>query len=228
VDAVARLNDVVKRQDSSERNHIVWLDCEMTGLSIDQPGPGGVFDEIVEIGVIVTDGNLTPVNDGINLVIKPSDASLSNMNSFVTEMHRSSGLLEKIPAGISVAEAEQRVLGYLKKSLPGGRQSAPMGGNTISMDRRFLAKYMPAIEDYVHYRNVDVSGIKELVGRWFPYIKEAAPKKTGNHRALSDAVDSIRELAYYRELLFNVSAIADDRVRKSAAAAAALFDGIGS
>lgn len=200
----------------------------MTGLSIDHPGPGGVFDEIVEIGVIVTDGNLTPVNDGINIVIKPSDEALRNMNSFVTDMHRTSGLLDKLPTGISVDDAQKKVMAYLKSSLPGGRQSAPMGGNTISMDRRFLAKYMPDVEDFVHYRNVDVSGIKELVGRWFPYIKDAAPKKTGNHRALSDAVDSIRELAYYRELLFNVKAIADSRVRASAAAAAALYEGIGS
>lgn len=219
---------MVKRQDSSALNYIVWLDCEMTGLVIDRPGPDGVFDEIIEIGVLVTDGNLTPVNDGINIIIKPSDAALKNMNSFVTEMHRTSGLLDKVPSGIPVGEAQKKVMAYLKSSVPTGRQSAPMGGNTIAMDRRFLAKYMPEVEDFVHYRSIDVSAIKELVGRWFPYVKEAAPKKTGNHRALSDAVDSIRELAYYRALLFNVNAIADDRVRRVAKAAAALYEGIGS
>ncbi len=219
---------MVDRQDSDGQGHIVWLDLEMTGLNAISPDSDAILDEIVEIGVIVTDGNLKPVNEGINLVVKPSDKALHNMNSFVTEMHRTSGLLEKIRDGISVTEAEKQVMEYLKKSVPGGRQSAPMGGNTISMDRRFLAKYMPTVEDYVHYRNIDVSALKELLRRWFPYVTD--PKvfeKKGGHRALADAVDSIRELAYYRALLLKVPRIGDAKVKKSAQEAMELFPGLG-
>lgn len=219
---------MVDRQDSEGQGHIVWLDLEMTGLNAISPDSDAILDEIVEIGVIVTDGNLKPVNEGINLVVKPSEKALHNMNSFVTEMHRTSGLLEKIRDGISVTEAEKQVMEYLKKSVPGGRQSAPMGGNTISMDRRFLAKYMPTVEDYVHYRNIDVSALKELLRRWFPYVTD--PKvfeKKGGHRALADAVDSIRELAYYRALLLKVPRIGDAKVKKSAQEAMELFPGLG-
>lgn len=219
---------MVDRQDSDGQGHIVWLDLEMTGLNAISPDSDAILDEIVEIGVIVTDGNLKPVNEGINLVVKPSEKALHNMNSFVTEMHRTSGLLEKIRDGISVTEAEKQVMEYLKKSVPGGRQSAPMGGNTISMDRRFLAKYMPTVEDYVHYRNIDVSALKELLRRWFPYVTD--PKvfeKKGGHRALADAVDSIRELAYYRALLLKVPRIGDAKVKKSAQEAMELFPGLG-
>lgn len=196
---------------------IVWLDCEMTGLAINGEDPTK-DDEIVEIGVIVTDGNLVPLDEGISLVIKPSDRAFDSMNKFVRQMHTASGLLEKIPDGISVSEAESKVMEYLKKHIP-QRQTAQMGGNTIHMDRRFLAKYMPKVEEYVHYRSVDVSAIKELCLRWFPDVFEAMPQKVGNHRALADAIESIRELTYYRELFFKLKKFDNDQLADAAAKA---------
>jgi oligoribonuclease len=202
----------------NDKRFIVWLDLEMTGLNINTSEAGMRDDEIVEIGVIVTDGNLVPQDKGLQLVIKPTDAALANMGSFVRNMHDKSGLLPLIKDGVSVAEAEKQVLAYITKHVP-VRQTAQMGGNTIHMDRRFLAKYMPSVEDWVHYRNVDTSTIKEVLFRWFPYVVDAAPEKVGNHRALADAIESIRELAYYRELLFNMDSIPADKLdaaRKSA------------
>jgi len=185
---------------------IVWLDLEMTGLNINTVEPGKRDDEIVEIGVIVTDGLLNPVDNGIQLVIKPTDAAMSNMSDFVRNMHDKSGLLPLIKNGVPVAEAERQVLAYIQKHVP-HRQTAQMGGNTIHMDRRFLAKYMPSVEDWVHYRNVDTSTIKEIMFRWFPYVIGAMPPKIGNHRALADAIESIRELEYYRKLVFGMAEI---------------------
>jgi oligoribonuclease len=202
----------------NDKRFIVWLDLEMTGLNINTAEAGKRDDEIVEIGVIVTDGNLVPLDKGLQLVIKPTDAAMANMGSFVRNMHEKSGLLPLLKDGVSVAEAEKQVLAYIQKHVP-VRQTAQMGGNTIHMDRRFLAKYMPAIEDWVHYRNVDTSTVKEVLYRWFPYVVEAAPEKIGNHRALADAIESIRELAFYRELLFNMDSIPTDKLdaaRKSA------------
>jgi oligoribonuclease len=202
----------------NDKRFIVWLDLEMTGLNINTIEAGKRDDEIVEIGVIVTDGNLVPQDKGLQLVIKPTDAAMANMGSFVRNMHEKSGLLPLIKDGVSVAEAENQVLAYIQKHVP-VRQTAQMGGNTIHMDRRFLAKYMPAVEDWVHYRNVDTSTVKEVLYRWFPYVVEAAPEKIGNHRALADAIESIRELAFYRELLFNMESIPADKLdaaRKSA------------
>jgi oligoribonuclease len=202
----------------NDKRFIVWLDLEMTGLNINTAEAGKRDDEIVEIGVIVTDGNLVPQDSGLQLVIKPTDAAMANMGSFVRNMHEKSGLLSLIKDGVSVAEAEKQVLAYIQKHVP-VRQTAQMGGNTIHMDRRFLAKYMPAVEDWVHYRNVDTSTVKEVLYRWFPYVVEAAPEKIGNHRALADAIESIRELAFYRELLFNMDSIPTDKLdaaRKSA------------
>jgi oligoribonuclease len=195
----------------NDKRFIVWLDLEMTGLNINTNEPGKRDDEIVEIGVIVTDGNLVPQDKGMQLVIKPTDAALANMGDFVRKMHDKSGLLPLLKDGVSVADAEKQVLAYIQKHVP-VRQTAQMGGNTIHMDRRFLAKYMPTVEDWVHYRNVDTSTIKEVLYRWFPYVVEAAPEKVGNHRALADAIESIRELAFYRELLFTINAIDPDRL----------------
>lgn len=190
----------------NDKRLIVWLDLEMTGLTINTTEPGTRDDEIVEIGVIVTDGNLVPLDRGMQLVIKPTDAAMANMGSFVRSMHEKSGLLPLIKDGVSVSNAEKQVLAYIRKHVS-VRQTAQMGGNTIHMDRRFLAKYMPTVEDWVHYRNVDTSTIKEVLYRWFPYVVEAAPEKIGNHRALADAIESIREMAFYRELLFSMDAI---------------------
>lgn len=195
----------------NDKRLIVWLDLEMTGLTINTTEPGKRDDEIVEIGVIVTDGNLVPLDSGMQLVIKPTDAAMANMGDFVRKMHEKSGLLPLIKDGVSVSEAEKQVLSYIQRHVP-VRQTAQMGGNTIHMDRRFLAKYMPTIEDWVHYRNVDTSTIKEVLYRWFPYVVDAAPEKIGNHRALADAIESIREMAFYRELLFSMDAIDADRL----------------
>lgn len=195
----------------NDKRFIVWLDLEMTGLNINTAEAGKRDDEIVEIGVIVTDGNLVPQDTGLQLVIKPTDAAMANMGSFVRNMHEKSGLLPLLKDGVSVAEAEKQVLAYIQQHVP-VRQTAQMGGNTIHMDRRFLAKYMPSVEDWVHYRNVDTSTIKEVLYRWFPYVVDAAPEKVGNHRALADAIESIRELAFYRELLFNMETIPVDKL----------------
>ncbi len=195
----------------NDQRFIVWLDLEMTGLNINTTEAGKRDDEIVEIGVIVTDGNLVPQDKGLQLVIKPTDAAMANMGSFVRNMHDKSGLLPLIKDGVSVSQAEKQVLDYIKQHVP-VRQTAQMGGNTIHMDRRFLAKYMPSVEDWVHYRNVDTSTIKEVLFRWFPYVVDAAPEKVGNHRALADAIESIRELAFYRELLFNMDSIPADKL----------------
>jgi oligoribonuclease len=195
----------------NDKRYIVWLDLEMTGLNINTAEAGKRDDEIVEIGVIVTDGNLVPQDKGLQLVIKPTDAAMANMGSFVRNMHDKSGLLPLIKDGVSVSQAEKQVLEYIKQHVP-VRQTAQMGGNTIHMDRRFLAKYMPSVEDWVHYRNVDTSTIKEVLYRWFPYVVDAAPEKVGNHRALADAIESIRELAFYRELLFNMDSIPADKL----------------
>lgn len=195
----------------NDKRYIVWLDLEMTGLNINTTEAGKRDDEIVEIGVIVTDGNLVPQDKGLQLVIKPTDAAMANMGSFVRNMHDKSGLLPLIKDGVSVSQAEKQVLEYIKQHVP-VRQTAQMGGNTIHMDRRFLAKYMPSVEDWVHYRNVDTSTIKEVLYRWFPYVVDAAPEKIGNHRALADAIESIRELAFYRELLFNMDSIPADKL----------------
>lgn len=173
---------------SSDR--LVWIDCEMTGLELD-------IDELVEVAVVITDFDLQPVHPGFDIVIKPDQTALDNMGDFVTQMHTSSGLLEEIPHGVSLAEAEFEVLNYIIKYVPEGQQ-APIAGNTIGTDRTFLAKYMPRVDSHLHYRSVDVSSIKELAKRWFPRVYYNAPAKNGGHRALADILESIRELEYYR------------------------------
>lgn len=179
---------------ASENDRLVWIDCEMTGLDL-------AVDELVEIAVVITDFELRPVDPGFQVVIKPNDSALTNMNDFVTEMHKSSGLIEEIPQGISLADAEEQTLAYIKRFVPLERK-APLAGNTIGTDRMFLAKYMPQIDQWLHYRNVDVSSIKELSRRWYPRVFFQAPAKNGGHRALADILESIRELQYYREAVF--------------------------
>lgn len=171
--------------------YIVWVDCEMTGLDIEK-------DEICEIAVIVTDGDLKPVDDGIQIVIKPSEAAMSNMGEFVTQMHTDSGLLKEIPNGNSAEAAEILVLEYLKKYISEPK-TAPLAGNSIGTDRMFLIKYMPKLDQFLHYRNIDVSSLKELVRRWYPRVYFSLPKKNGSHRALADIKESILELRYYRD-----------------------------
>ena len=169
---------------------IVWVDCEMTGLDLS-------VDEICEIAVVVTDSELNELDPGLQLVVKPSDAALANMGEFVTKMHTDSGLITEIPAGISISESETQVLEYLKQWVTEAR-TAPLAGNSIGTDRMFLNRQMPALDNYLHYRNIDVSSIKELTRRWYPRVYFQLPKKTGNHRALADIKESIQELRYYR------------------------------
>lgn len=179
---------------ASENDRLVWIDCEMTGLDLS-------IDELVEIAVVITDFELQPVDPGFQIVIRPSTASLENMNDFVTKMHEKSGLIEEIPLGVTLEEAEAQTLAYIRRFVPVERK-APLAGNTIGTDRMFLAKYMPQIDQWLHYRNVDVSSIKELSRRWYPRVFFQAPSKDGGHRALADILESIRELRYYREAVF--------------------------
>lgn len=174
--------------------HLVWIDCEMTGLDLKA-------DALVEVAALVTDGELNVLGDGIQVVIKPSAAALEQMNDFVRDMHSKSGLLPLLDGGMEMAEAEERVLGYIREYVREPRK-APLAGNTIGTDRTFLARDMPTLEGYVHYRNVDVSSIKELAHRWFPRAYYNTPAKNGNHRALADIQESIEELRYYREAVF--------------------------
>jgi oligoribonuclease len=173
---------------------LVWIDCEMTGLDL-------AVDELVEVAVVITDYELQPVDDGFSIVIKPDQTALDHMGEFVTNMHRESGLLDEIPDGKSLAEAEYEVLEYILRFIPDA-STAPLAGNTIGTDRMFLAKFMPRVDAHLHYRSVDVSSIKELSRRWYPRAFFHAPVKHGGHRALADILESIRELAYYRSLVF--------------------------
>ena len=166
----------------------------MTGLDL-------LGDALIEVAALVTDGDLNVLGDGVDVIIKPSDDVLAKMGDFVRNMHAASGLLDQLSTGISLADAEQQVLAYLRRHVPESRR-APLAGNTIGTDRAFLARDMPELESYVHYRNVDVSSVKELARRWLPRSYYAAPSKSGNHRALADIRESIEELRYYREAIF--------------------------
>ena len=172
-------------------DRLVWIDLEMTGLD-------PMHDEIVEIACIVTEGDLTELDEGISLVIKPNDAPLAAMDQFVVDMHTSSGLIDEIPQGISLADANEAVLAYIKSHIPEARK-APLAGSSVYVDRIFLSRYMPDIDAHLHYRIVDVSSIKELTKRWYPRAYYNTPEKTGNHRALADIRESIAELRYYRD-----------------------------
>lgn len=178
---------------TADNDRLVWIDCEMTGLDLE-------VDELVEIAIVVTDFDLTPLDEGFQIVIRPDESALANMGDFVTKMHEASGLLAEIPGGVSVAEAEYEALEYIQRFVPEGK--APLAGNTIGTDRMFLAKYMPRVDRWLHYRNVDVSSVKELSRRWYPRAYFHAPAKDGGHRALADIRESIRELAYYRKVVF--------------------------
>ncbi|MFF0910201.1 oligoribonuclease [Microbacterium enclense] len=178
----------------SENDRLVWIDCEMTGLDL-------AVDELVEIAIVVTDFELNVLDPGFQIVIKPDDSALANMGEFVTGMHRSSGLLDEIPRGVSLADAEFQALEYIQRFAP-LEGKAPLAGNTIGTDRMFLAKYMPRIDRWLHYRSIDVSSIKELSRRWYTRAYIHAPAKNGGHRALADIRESIRELAYYRQAVF--------------------------
>ena len=175
-------------------DRLVWIDCEMTGLDY-------VADALVEVAALVTDGDLTVLGPGVNVVIRPPETALAQMGDFVREMHQRSGLLDELDAGVTLAEAEDQVLGYVREFVPEPRK-APLAGNSVSTDRVFLTRDMPTLEEHLHYRIVDVSSVKEMVRRWYPRVYYNAPAKLGNHRALGDITDSIDELRYYRETVF--------------------------
>jgi oligoribonuclease len=200
---------------AAENDRLVWIDCEMTGLDLS-------VDQLVEIAIIVTDYELNILDPGFQVVIRPDQSAIDHMNDFVTEMHRTSGLLDEIPSGVSVAEAEFQSLEYIQRFVPEGK--APLAGNTIGTDRMFLARYMPRVDRWLHYRNVDVSSIKELSRRWYPRAYFHAPAKDGGHRALADIRESIRELAYYRQAVFVPEpGPTSDAAREAAAATVSSF-----
>ena len=182
---------------ANDSPHLIWIDCEMTGLSLEK-------DVLVEIAVLVTDSDLNVIGDGVDVVIKASPDQLAHMNEYVHSMHTSSGLITEIPNGITVSEAETLIISYLERSSTVAGKS-PLAGNSVSVDRSFIARDMPRLNDYLHYRTIDVSSIKELARRWYPKAYFNAPAKTGNHRALGDIQDSIAELAYYRQSVFIAS-----------------------
>ncbi len=173
---------------------LVWIDCEMTGLDLGR-------DALVEVACVVTDSELNQLDEGVDLVIKPPQEALEQMSDVVRQMHTVSGLLDALPGGVTLAEAEARVLEYIRGHIPEPKR-APLCGNSIATDRSFLARDMPLVDAYLHYRMIDVSSIKELVRRWYPRVYFAAPEKQGGHRALADIVESIRELRYYRAAVF--------------------------
>jgi oligoribonuclease len=181
---------------NSERSQdrIVWIDCEMTGLDL-------VADALIEVAALVTDNELNILGEGVDVVVRPPEDTLAQMRDVVRQMHTASGLLAELDAGVTLAEAEEAVLAYVKAWVPEPRK-APLAGNSVSTDRGFLARDMPALEGHLHYRIIDVSSIKELARRWYPRAYFASPEKTGNHRALADIRESIRELRYYRAAVF--------------------------
>ena len=180
--------------ERSVNDRIVWIDCEMTGLSLDH-------DALIEVAALVTDFELNQLGDGVDLVVKPPAEALEQMDEFVRTMHTTSGLLEELDGGTTMQDAQAQVLSYVREWVPEPRK-APLGGNTVATDRGFLARDMPELESWLHYRIVDVSSIKELSRRWYPRAYFAAPAKTGGHRALADIRESIAELRYYREAVF--------------------------
>jgi oligoribonuclease len=176
------------------KDRLVWIDCEMTGLSLET-------DALVEVAALVTDYELNVLGDGVDLVIKPPAAAVEQMSDVVRQMHTSSGLLDELDAGHTLREVEEQVLEYVRKHVPEPRK-APLAGNTVGTDRTFLARDMPELEGWMHYRVVDVSSIKVLARQWYPRAYFAAPAKAGHHRALTDITESIDELRYYRKALF--------------------------
>ena len=156
---------------------------------------------LVEIAAVITDFDLNVLDEGIDLVIKPREGTVEAMGDYVRKMHTDSGLINEFDSGIDLADAEAQVLEYIKKYIPNAK-TAPLAGNTIGTDRAFISRYMPALDDHLHYRNIDVSTIKELSKRWYPRAYFQAPKKDGGHRALADILESIEELKYYRSTVF--------------------------
>ena len=178
----------------ANNDRIVWIDCEMTGLDLRA-------DALVEVAAVVTDFELNVLGEGVDVIVSPPAAALEQMGDFVREMHTTSGLLAALADGVTLADAEQQVLDYVRTWVPEPGK-APLGGNSVGTDKMFLDRDMPALVGHLHYRIIDVSSIKELARHWYPRVYFAAPKKDGGHRALADILESIDELRYYREALF--------------------------
>jgi oligoribonuclease len=196
----------------SATNNLVWIDCEMTGLDL-------ASDKLIEVAVVVTDSQLNVLDPGLDMIIHAEDSDLAGMADVVTEMHARSGLTEEVRTStVTLEEASEQVLAYVKRFVP-ERRTAPLCGNSIGTDRGFLARDMPELDDHLHYRMIDVSSIKELARRWFPRVYFAQPPKGLTHRALADILESIRELAYYRQTLF-VPEPGPDSTQAQAASAA--------
>jgi oligoribonuclease len=174
---------------------LVWVDCEMTGLDLTK-------DVMIEIAALVTDGDLNVLGDGVDLVISARDELLDGMLPVVAEMHASSGLTDEVRASsVTIEQAQAQVLDYIRAFAPQPRM-APLCGNSIGTDRGFITRDMPELDEFLHYRMIDVSSIKELARRWYPQVYFGQPAKGLAHRALADIRESIRELAYYRQTLF--------------------------
>ena len=191
-------------------DRLVWIDCEMTGLDIRR-------DALIEIACLVTDAELNTLDAGIDVIIKPPAEAIDQMSDVVREMHIKSGLLADLGAGVTVAEAQETVLGYVKRFVAEPRK-VPLCGNSIATDRWFIARDMPELDTYLHYRMIDVSSIKELSRRWYPRVYFASPAKHGGHRALADIKDSVQELRYYRETVFVAEPGPDSATARSIAA----------
>lgn len=166
----------------------------MTGLDL-------ANDALIEVACVVTGADLTELDDGIDLIIKPPPEALDQMADLVREMHTRSGLLSVLDGGVTLAQAQDRLLGYVRGRVPEAKK-APLCGNSIATDRAFIARDLPGLDSHLHYRMVDVSSIKELARRWYPRAYFASPAKVGGHRALADVRESIAELRYYREAVF--------------------------
>ncbi|MGI3782050.1 MAG: oligoribonuclease [Janthinobacterium lividum] len=181
--------------NTGQGDRLVWIDCEMTGLDLDD-------DLLIEVAVIVTDSDLTPLDEGFEVVIHADDAALADMVEVVQTMHATSGLTEQVRSSTTtLAQAQAQVLDYVRRYVPSPR-TAPLCGNSIGTDRGFLRRDMPELDDYLHYRMVDVSSVKELARRWYPRVYFGQPEKGLSHRALADIRESIDELRYYRQTLF--------------------------
>jgi len=191
-------------------DRLVWIDCEMTGLDLGA-------DALIEVAALVTDFDLNVLGEGVDVVVKPPQEAIDQMDDFVRNMHTVSGLLTELDNGITLREAEEQVLAYIKEHCPDGSRP-PLAGNTVATDRAFLQRDMPELESFLHYRIVDVSSIKELSRRWFPRAYYNSPAKTGNHRALADIQESIEELRYYRAAVFVPSPGPDSGAAKALAA----------
>ena len=176
-------------------DHLVWIDCEMTGLDLGK-------DKLIEVAALVTDAELNVLGEGVDLVIHADEAALDAMPPVVRDMHAKSGLTEEVRrSAITMTEAEEKILAYVREHVPNPR-TAPLCGNSIATDRGFLARDMPALDAFLHYRMIDVSSIKELCRRWYPRVYFGQPAKGLAHRALADIRESIRELEYYRRTIF--------------------------